>query len=32
MFHNLVVAGTDIAARPRSAPGQVLADLVVTGG
>jgi hypothetical protein len=31
MFNDLVASGADIAARPRSAPGQVLADLVVTG-
>jgi hypothetical protein len=30
MFTDLVAAGADIAARPRTSPGQVLADLVVT--
>ena len=29
-FRNLVAAGADIAARPRTSPGQVLADVVVT--
>jgi hypothetical protein len=31
MFNQLVAEGADIAARPRTEPGQVLADLVVTG-
>ena len=31
MFQELVAEGADIATRPRSAPGQVLADIVVTG-
>jgi Zinc carboxypeptidase len=31
MFGQLVAEGADIAARPRTAAGQVLADLVVTG-
>ena len=30
MFTDLVAAGADIATRPRTSPGQVLADLVVT--
>jgi predicted RecA/RadA family phage recombinase len=30
MFRQLVAEGADIAARPRTTPGQVLADLVVT--
>ncbi|MEU7908614.1 M14 family zinc carboxypeptidase [Actinoplanes sp. NPDC049118] len=31
MFRDLVAAGADVAARPRTTPGQVMADLVVTG-
>ncbi|GID96682.1 M14 family zinc carboxypeptidase [Amorphoplanes digitatis] len=31
MFRELVAEGADVAARPRSTPGQVMADLVVTG-
>jgi hypothetical protein len=31
MFQQLVAEGADVAARPRTTPGQVLADLVVTG-
>jgi hypothetical protein len=32
MFRDLVAEGADIAARSRTTPGQVTADLVVTGG
>ncbi|AGZ39024.1 M14 family zinc carboxypeptidase [Actinoplanes friuliensis] len=31
MFQDLVASGADIAARPRTTPGKVMADLVVTG-
>lgn len=31
MFRALVAEGADVAARPRTTPGQVMADLVVTG-
>jgi Zinc carboxypeptidase len=31
MFQQLIAAGADVAARPRSTPGQVMADVVVTG-
>jgi hypothetical protein len=31
MFRDLVAEGADVAARPRTTPGQVMADLVVTG-
>ncbi|GAA0802144.1 M14 family zinc carboxypeptidase [Spirilliplanes yamanashiensis] len=32
MLAELVAGGADVAARPRTAPGQVLADIVVTAG
>jgi hypothetical protein len=31
MYQQLVATGADVAARPRSTPGQVMADVVVTG-